>query len=427
MKTIILIFISLRQFGIALCRFRCSNCTLRIVHYNIKELNSFKILNQAKQQGSQLNAVMGIVSSLRPDLLSLNEIQYDLPNVPDAGFQSSGENLNILAPLFGMAGATSVFYPANTGMKSCPRPEELTDELKEAFQQRRYDCPAVTNGAYILENPSAEDRILFSDPVNFGMFPGQYSTGLLSRYPIKKQIIISEVRWKDVNPDLDLSQFTDGNGNPLPEDMELFDKNFNHVVMDFQGAPLNVILLHTVPAFGFGNERTPNFQRNLDQLRFLQWYLGSASTGIGPLEGIEPLAEGASFVAMGDWNVDRDSDNLGAAAIADLQSEFKMWKSDRQITYLGSSFAPQGFTAQLDYMLLSHDLQVREGFVYSPAEEREEMGCGRRRQPYPERPGKTLVHYRNSQGVSCAAFVSDAYYQLKTASDHLPLFAEISR
>ena len=349
-------------------------------------------------------AAQNILKKLAPDLLSLNEIQYDLPGVPDAGFATTGQNLNKLAPRIGMGQATSVFFPANTGMNAKPQ----------------------ADGSYILESPTDEQRRLFADPVNFGMFPGQYSTGLLSRLDVLSVKEFHNISWKQVHPDLSLADFTDSNGEPLPEDMSLFDKNFTHVVVRFQDKPLHLILFHTVPSFHFGNERTPNFQRNLDQLRFLQWYLGSDQSGITQVEGIEPLKKGASFVAMGDWNVDPESDNPGARVIIELHAEFQMWTEERVVTYHGSSFASGGFVAQFDYILLSKDLKVVKSGVYQPDAQRQELGCGKKR---PKKPpeGKELAHYRNNEGQACSVAVSPEYYELKMASDHLPLFAEITR
>ena len=69
------------------------------------------------------------------------------------------------------------------------------------------------------------------------------------------------------------SQFTGGDGLPLRSDITLFDKNFTHVILDVEGKDLHVILLHSVPAYHFGNKKSPNYARNADQLRFLEWFL----------------------------------------------------------------------------------------------------------------------------------------------------------
>ena len=245
----VLFFAVLTLFiGIQFSTQATENNPLRIVHYNIKELHSLKIHSQLGASNlNQLQAVRNILLRLRPELLSLNEVQYDLPGVPDSSFVTSGENLNKLSAQFGMAGAASVFYPANTGALSEPRPD----------------------GTYVVSSPTAEERQLYSDPLNFGMFPAQYSTGLLSLKPVGRVKEYSQILWSQVSPTLDLSQFNDGNGQPLPEDMLLFDKNFTHVEIQFQGKPLHVIVFHSVPAFHFGNDKSPNYQRNKDQLRFL--------------------------------------------------------------------------------------------------------------------------------------------------------------
>ena len=41
----------------------------------------------------------------------------------------------------------------------------------------------------------------FADPVNFGVFPGQYAIGGLTRFPIREVRYINKVRWKDLFPE----------------------------------------------------------------------------------------------------------------------------------------------------------------------------------------------------------------------------------
>ncbi|MEZ4752177.1 MAG: hypothetical protein R3B54_16545 [Bdellovibrionota bacterium] len=62
----------------------------RVVQYNIKELDSVK-LRDAKPS-EQLKAALAIIKRLKPELLSLNEMQYDSPGVPSKDFPTKGEN-----------------------------------------------------------------------------------------------------------------------------------------------------------------------------------------------------------------------------------------------------------------------------------------------------------------------------------------------
>jgi len=67
-----------------------------------------------------------------------------------------------------------------------------------------------------------------------------------------------------------------------------------------------------------------------------------------------------TFIAVGDWNVDwKTSDLEGAKALQRLGAEFQMWREDHTITYVGGNFR-----SQLDYILLSNDLEIISGDVY---------------------------------------------------------------
>ena len=55
-----------------------------VVHYNIKELDSKKI----KSEHPQIGLVQKVIGLHKMDLFSVNEIQYDLPGVPNKDYQS---------------------------------------------------------------------------------------------------------------------------------------------------------------------------------------------------------------------------------------------------------------------------------------------------------------------------------------------------
>ncbi|MEX0798577.1 MAG: hypothetical protein WD025_03995, partial [Bacteriovoracaceae bacterium] len=227
--------------------FSCASNEFTLLHYNIRELDSKKI----GEQDLQIKKTAQILRNFQFDIFSLNEIQYDLPGVPNRNYSSKGENLDKLKGLLGVpASWSSSFYPANTGMNAQKngRGEYETD-------------PAA---------PGARD---LADPVNFGTLPGQYSTGAIYKFPKTKETVFNKIKWKEFNPNIDLDQFALPSGEPLPENIELFDKNFSDIELNINGETVHLVLLHTVPSFHFGNLKSPNYARNRDQLRFLEWYL----------------------------------------------------------------------------------------------------------------------------------------------------------
>ena len=235
---------------------------ITLLHYNIKELDSSKIKGHKKNR--QIQAVKKILSRYKPDILSINEIQYDLPFIPDSNFTTRGQNLKKLSSILNLYKNTS-FNPANTGLKA----------------------KSKKNGAYFL-NPNNPKARLLADKINFGTMPAQYSTGLISRYPIIEEKVFTSIKWKDFNPNIELKKFKTSDGSSYPKNIELFDKNFSDITLKVGSKNIHIIVLHTVPSYHFGNKHSPNYQRNRDQLRFLEWYLTGETDIHVKLKRIKP-------------------------------------------------------------------------------------------------------------------------------------------
>ncbi|MFK7825166.1 MAG: endonuclease/exonuclease/phosphatase family protein [Oligoflexales bacterium] len=267
-----------------------------LLHANIKDLRSSDIgLNS-----SQMRALKELVLSkgITPDVVNIQEIQYDLAVYAAPGGFLEGQNLASLLALTWPSTArelqgTSLFVPSNTGMLA-----------------RRDEA-----GRYCLsKEPSGNQINMFADQQNFGLFPGQYSSGLVSRFkqlPGEEVKVLKDLKWREFNQKLNLSQFAAGSGEPLNPEIQLFDKVFYSLPVQIDGKLVHLVSLHTVPYFHFGNARTPNYARNYDQLRFLSWYLHGDAQGLEIDAAdlwvrykIKPLPEDAHYVFMGDLNVD---------------------------------------------------------------------------------------------------------------------------
>ncbi|MGZ5278685.1 MAG: hypothetical protein ACXWC9_02010 [Pseudobdellovibrionaceae bacterium] len=380
---------------------------IRIVHYNIKELDSVKLQQGAKNP--QLAAALAVLKKLKPDFLSINEMQYDLPGVPTKAYQSEGQNMSNLVQLLSLKWPQlSVgFGPANTGFLALKIPG--TNEYTTNTMQRE-----------------------LADPINFGVFPAEYSSGGATRFPVVKRIFEQKLKWKDFRPDRDLSKLKDASGKFLdPETVELFDKNFMDMVVQIAGREVHFILLHTVPAHDFGNEGSPNSVRNADQLSFLEWYLTGTTDFEPPVQlKIKPLKPGTLFVAMGDWNVDVANETLpGASILRRLFQKTNLWmkQSELRFTYESQPFYLPPFQEQLDYMITSQspELTIKAGGVYAPFE-RNERGCSLAAVPKDPKKGYVMVSYRDTKTKeTCYAEVSADYAEIKKASDHRPLWMDL--
>jgi hypothetical protein len=84
------------MFSYFLVSLSCSAHAIKLVHFNIQEFDTVKIQEQ-KTSLAQVEAVKFILNTLQPDILSLNEIQYDLPDVPNKNYVSTGQNLQIIS------------------------------------------------------------------------------------------------------------------------------------------------------------------------------------------------------------------------------------------------------------------------------------------------------------------------------------------
>jgi endonuclease/exonuclease/phosphatase family metal-dependent hydrolase len=371
-----------------------------IFHYNIKELDSEKIKNKHQQ----LQYVKEVLKDYQFDILSLNEIQYDMPGVPNSTFKSKGQNLQKLANFFELSELKNdAFYPANTGMNAGTKPDGTY-----------WTNPGI---------PQARDN---ADMVNFGTLPGQYSTGALFKFEKLNEVVISDLQWKDFNPKATIEKFTDAKGNPLPLDMPLFDKNFTDVTLDIQGKKVHIILFHTVPAYHFGNENSPNYERNADQLRFLEWYLTGSTDIAVNLKNIKHLKKNDYFIATGDWNTEyKNQINPGSAVLRSLFSKVTSWVNPADYTFTneGSGYPAAPFRLMLDYIAVSKNIEVLAGKIVLPSFERVDLGCNDKIQNKSQ-DGMVEVKYRDGS-KNCRALVKPEYVTFKNASDHYPIFARL--
>ena len=369
-----------------------------LLHYNIKELTSKKLRHKNKQ----LKAVSHLLKKKKFDLLSLNEIQYDQLGVPNLTYQSSGENLHKLAAYLGLKGEWyEAFYPANTGNNAKP------------FADGTFP--------FAESDPKADPKL--ADPVNYGLFPGEYSTAALVKFKILKKKILSNLRWLDFNPKRDLSKYLDDHQLPLKKDIFLFDKNFTDLTLSFAGKEFHLILLHTVPAYGFNNKKSMNYARNEDQLRFLEWYL-TGHTDIKVSADIKTLAGKEPYIAVGDWNTDVNKlEDPGAYVLARLIRKAQLWYGPT-ITYESPGYDKTGFFGQLDYIIFSKHFELSEAGVLRPDPKREELGCeGEKRSFKRLKKSEIIVNYKKSDRI-CYAKVSRDYKSAKDASDHYPVWAK---
>jgi hypothetical protein len=246
-------------------------------------------LRARRQQAAN---VAEIIQRVRPDVLLVNEFDFDPNAVPlfQTNYLSIGQN-----------GAEPIEYPyasiapSNTGIQS----------------------------GFNLDN----DLITVDDPddaFGFGFFPGQFGMLVLSQHPIR----VGEVRtfqmflWKDMPGNLIPTPFYD----PAEVDvLRLSSKSHWDVPIEIGSQVVHFLVSHpTPPVFDGAEDR--NGRRNHDEIRFWADYVqpGQRSRYIYDDRGVTGgLAPGARFVIAGDQNADPfDGGSVAGAANLLLDSPF---------------------------------------------------------------------------------------------------------
>lgn len=277
--------------------------TVRFATYNVylnRPAQGQLIQDLATPDDVQAQKVAEIIQRAAPDVLVLNEFDYDL----------TGEGLRLFRENYlevSQNGAEPAAYrhvfaaPSNTGVPS------------------RHDLDR--NGAVVTAPGSREYG---GDAFGYGEFPGQYAMALLSKYPIDEARVrtFRTFLWKDM-PDAMLPddpatpEPSDWYGEAMLEDFRLSSKSHWDVPVNINGATVHVLASHPTPP-GFDGEEDRNGRRNHDENRFWADYIASADYIYDDEGEAGGLAPGARFVIMGDLNADPHDGGAVPGSIAQL-------------------------------------------------------------------------------------------------------------
>lgn len=330
----------------------------------------------ATPDSAQARAVAEIIQRVRPDVLLLQEFDYDAEGASVKEFQSNylGRAQN---------GATPIhfehwfFTESNTGQ---PSGFDLNNDGQ------------VQGG---------------QDALGFGEFPGQYAMMLLSRFPIdaKHARTFRKLLWKDMPG----ARLPDDATTPAPADwyspqelavLPLSSKSHWDVPVKVGALTLHVLASHpTPPAFDGPEDR--NGLRNHDEVRFWNDYLSAGAAAKSAYmkddRGRRGGFAGREFVIMGDQNSDpRDGGSLhdaiatllenprvnasftpsseGAAEAAQTQGEANLaHQGDPRFDTADFNDRAAG-NLRVDYLLPSKGLTVCRGGVYWPRRDEPQAG-----------------------------------------------------
>jgi hypothetical protein len=331
-----------------------------------------------------------IIQRVQPDILLLNEVDYDKDAKLIDTFQRKYLEVAQNVSKSANGPAEPAIYPyryvaeSNTGVHSgfdLDRNRRLTDK------------------------PGSVDY--GGDSWGFGQYPGQYSFVVLSKYPIDTANVrtFKNFKWKhlpgaQLPDDASTTKPSDWYSAETLEQFPLSSKNHCDVPVKIGDLVVHVLVSHpTPPAFDGDEDR--NGKRNHDEIRFWIDYVTSAgaSGGRESLAGGDDIYDdsgkrgglkpGSSFVIMGDLNGD-PNDGQGQVGIAKLLAAPELAKypapesngaeeqaklqggindshagNPRQDTLDAADENGPG-NLRLDYVLPSNDLKVVASGVFWP-------------------------------------------------------------
>lgn len=333
---------------------------LRVATYNAS-LNRFTegelAADLATPDDPQAQAIAEVVQRVDPDVLLLNEFDFDPDGTSATLFRENYLEVS-------QRGQTPVEYPyafwapVNTGVQS------------------GFDL----NNDGTVGGPD--------DAWGFGFFPGQYGMLVLSKYPIDQDAVrtFQDFRWVDMP------------GNLIPEgwyspeelaEFPLSSKSHWDVPVSVDGRTVHVLAAHpTPPTFDGPEDR--NGRRNHDEIRFWADYVRGADyvyDDDGVRGGLHPRDR---FVIVGDYNADpADGDSYDGAIDQLLElpqvrdpeptseggAEAAVLQGGANLTHEGdpaldtadfSDRAPGNL--RVDYVLPSTRLVIRDAGVFWPAQ-----------------------------------------------------------
>jgi 3-phytase/alkaline phosphatase D len=256
---------------------------------SLNRFNAGDLAAELSAPGSaQPDVIAEIIQRVRPDVLLINEFDFDAGNVALDGFQD-----NYLSVAHGTAAPITYLHrytaPSNTGIPS----------------------------GLDLDNSGGVGGP--NDAFGFGFFPGQFGMAVYSMYPIDLASIrtFQTFLWKDM-PGALLPEDPPGTPWYSPAELDVFrlsSKSHWDVPIDIDGRTVHFLVSHPTPPV-FDGPEDRNGTRNHDEIRFWADYIHPGRSGyiyddngvFGGLNGND------RFVIAGDQNSDPfDGDSIAGS------------------------------------------------------------------------------------------------------------------
>lgn len=299
---------------------------LRIATFNIEDVRTDDLLDPGQPR---VRAIAQIIQRLRPNIILLNEIAYDMPGAPGvADGAEPGQNAQRFVDNFlarpQVEGVEPIRYrvymaPTNTGM---PSGFDLDNDGQTITA---FPTPPGAHADGTPGDQTEGGRLYGNDCWGFGTFPGQYAMALL--VDERLEILRGEARTFRLLP------WDYMPNNRMPDDpatgeawydeaearvVRLSSKSHWDVPVRLpNGAVLHVLCSHPTPPAFDGPERR-NVRRNHDEVRFWADYVEDASYVVDDAGRAGGLPGRTNFVILGDQNLDPDDPHDIGNAMRDI-------------------------------------------------------------------------------------------------------------
>ncbi len=290
--------------------------TVRIATFNISfNRDRAGMLKErlATGKGKNFQRIAKIIQRVRPDIILLNEFDYD----------ESGESVQSFQKHF---------------------LEKAHDDLKPITYPHSFIRPVNTGIDSGLDMNHDGVTKSGEDAYGYGKFPGQYGMAVLSKYPVLEQQArtFQKFLWKDmpdalvpINPETNQPYYH----APVMEVFRLSSKSHWDVPVNVGGAVIHFIVTHPTPPT-FDGPEDKNGKRNHDEIRMLADYVGGKAQYLyddnGKRGGLEA---GKHFVIAGDLNADPVDGDSHESAIKQLLDHPAINSSVAPISKGGPAFA----------------------------------------------------------------------------------------
>ncbi len=283
--------------------------TLRVATFNVEDLRTTDLV---PEPNSKARAIVSLIREVRPNVILLNEVAYDMPGAPGfAEGSAPGQNGERIAKMLAAAGCDIPYRafsaPTNTGVPSG------FDLDNNGAVVTAFPSPATADPVTgTIPRPSADAIAYGNDCWGFGTFPGQYGMTLLvdARLTIETEKVrtFQRLPWDYVSGAF-LPTNADGTDWFSVEEKavaRLSSKSMWDVpILLPNGRTVHFLCSHPTPP-AFDGPEMRNKKRNYDEIRLLADYIDGQPYLVDDNDTPGGLPQDALFVILGDLNADPD-------------------------------------------------------------------------------------------------------------------------